>query len=226
MNDLKQGKNCIGQDVYDSEGNHGIITDFWTENGSRTKVTIVYDDGTSHSREKYAVKKGTFKKPYKDDIENCLATGNWTYIPGFNNRYIISKDGEIKSAFGVNKGKLLSPSVNKQGYAMIALQTDTGKDNRKLIRVHTLVIESFVRKLQTGEEINHIDGNKTNNKLSNLEITTKESNNKKYLDLKEIGLTQQDIDKIYDICQEKNISLKNLIAKKLKEEASDNATLA
>lgn len=221
LNDLKKGKECIGQEVYDTDGNHGIIIDFWTENGSKSKVTIQYDDGTSNTREKYAVKQGTFRKPFKDDIENCLATGEWAYIPGFNNRYIISKNAEIKSATGVNKGKLLSPSINKQGYAMIGLQTDPGKQNRKLVRVHRLMARTFLNELKDGDEVNHIDGNRSNNKLSNLEIISRDSNNKKYLDLNELGLSEEDISMLHNLCQNNNISIKDLIAQKLKEEVTN-----
>ena len=83
LNELKQGKNCIGQEVFDSEGNKGIIADFFVEGSKKSKVVIQYEDGTSHIREKYAVQKGTFKKPYLDDIDKCLAN-DWKYIEGFN----------------------------------------------------------------------------------------------------------------------------------------------
>ena len=159
INQLNKGKACIGQTVYDNENNKGTIIDFFVENSKKSKVVIRYEDGTQHIREKYAVQKGTFRKPYLDDIEFCLQSG-WQYISGFNNRYIISKNGEIKSAVGVNKGKILMPSVDSNGYQIIVLQTDVGKINRKLCRVHKLMVETFLHNLNEGEEINHINGNK------------------------------------------------------------------
>lgn len=218
-NQLEKGKKCIGQDVYDCQGNHGIIIDFFVENGNKSKVTIQYDDGTSNTREKYAVQHGKFQKPYKDDIEECLLSGEWAYIPTFNNRYIISKQGEIKATTGRYKGKLLSPSINKQGYAMIALQKLVGdKESRTLVRVHRLMALTFLGELQNGDEINHIDGNKSNNALSNLEIISRKSNNKKYIDLEEMGLSTNEIEQLHSFCNKKGISLKELIATKLKEE--------
>ena len=180
-NKLNKGKDCIGQTVYDSEGNKGIIIDFFIENSKKSKVVIQYEDGTRHIREKYAVQKGAFKKPYLDDIETCLQSGQWKYIPNFNNRYIISKEGQIKSTTGVNKGKILTPSFDTNKYQIIGLQTDTGKKSRKLCRVHRLMAETFVRPLKENEEVNHINGNKSDNSISNLEITNRNSNNKNIL---------------------------------------------
>ncbi len=217
-NELKKGKDCIGQIIFDCDDNQGEIIDFFVENGKKSKVVIKYTDGTEQIREKYAVQQGTFKKPYLDTIENDLQSGNWRYIPSFNQRYIISKTGEIKSSYGVNKGKTLSPSVDKGGYLMIAITPVAGKNNRKLCRVHRLVASTFIRPIKDGEEVNHIDGNKQNNAISNLEIVSREDNNKKYLDLKQLGLSQTDIDEIQKYCVENNITFKQYILQKLKGE--------
>lgn len=216
INQLNKGRACIGQIVYDSENNKGIIIDFFVENSKKSKVTIQYEDGTQHVREKYAVQKGTFKKPYFDDIEFCLQS-DWRYIPGFNNRYIISKSGEIKSAIGVNKGKILTPSIDSNGYKIIVLQTDTGKINRKLCRVHKLMVETFLRDLNDGEEVNHINGNKLDNSISNLEIISRKSNNKKYIDFIELGLSEEELAAIQQLCLQNNITLKEYLLQKLKE---------
>ena len=216
INQLNKGKACIGQIVYDSENNKGTIIDFFIENSKKSKVTIQYEDGTQHTREKYAVQKGAFKKPYFDDIEFCLQS-DWRYISGFNNRYIISKNGEIKSAIGVNKGKILTPSIDSNGYKIIVLQTDTGKTNRKLCRVHKLMAETFLRDLNDGEEVNHINGNKLDNSISNLEIVSYKSNNKKYIDFIELGLSEEELATIQQLCLQNNITLKEYLLQKLKE---------
>ena len=216
INQLNKGKACIGQIVYDSENNKGTIIDFFVENSKKSKVIIQYEDGTQHIREKYAVQKGTFKKPYFDDIEFCLQS-DWQYISGFNNRYIISKNGEIKSATGVNKGKILTPSIDSNGYQIIALQTNTGKINRKLCRVHKLMAETFLRSLNEGEEINHINGNKLDNSITNLEIISRKSNNKKYIDFIELGLSEKELSNIKQFCLQNNMTLKEYLLQKLKE---------
>ena len=216
INQLNKGRACIGQIVYDSENNKGTIIDFFVENSKKSKVTIQYEDGTQHVREKYAVQKGTFKKPYFDDIEFCLQS-DWRYISGFNNRYIISKSGEIKSATGINKGKILTPSIDSNGYKIIVLQTDTGKTNRKLCRVHRLMVETFLRDLNDDEEVNHINGNKLDNSISNLEIVSRKSNNKKYIDFIELGLSEEELTAIQQFCLQNNITLKEYLLQKLKE---------
>ena len=65
-------------------------------------------------------------------------------------------------------------------------------------------------------EINHIDGNKQNNKLANLEVVSRESNNKKYLDLNELGLNQNEINDITTYCMEHNLTLKEYILYKIR----------
>ena len=214
-NELKKGAQCIGQEVFDTDGNKGIITNFYVVNGKKSKVTIEYEDGTVQDREKYAVEHGTFRKPYLDDIDQCIDSGNWKYIPGFNQKYIISNLGEIKSACGINKGKLLSPSIDTNGYKMIVLQI-TDRNNRKLCRVHRLVAETFLRPIEKDEEVNHIDGDKQNNKLSNLEIISRKLNNEKHINLIEMGLSKEDIDKIENICLSNKLTLKEYISQLLK----------
>ena len=44
-NQLNKGNECIGQVVYDSENNKGVIIDFFVENGKKSKVVIKYEDG-------------------------------------------------------------------------------------------------------------------------------------------------------------------------------------
>lgn len=83
----------------------------------------------------------------------------------FNQKYMINEEGQIWSPFG--GGKFLSPSPTQKGYYRIVLQTSNG---RKTFQLHRLVLETF-RPIENPEdwEVNHIDGDKSNNHLSNLE---------------------------------------------------------
>jgi hypothetical protein len=218
-NQLKRGKECIGQEVYDCNNEKGIIIDQHTD-GKKSIVTIQYEDGVEQIREKYYVSKEKFKKPYKDTIEENLLSGEWKYIPGFNNRYIINKEGKIQSTLGQYQGKILQPSKDTNGYPIIVLQKETGKANRKLCRIHSLMALTFLRPLQDGEEVNHIDGNKENNALYNLEIVSRKENNMKHLDLNQLGLSPTEIEILQNKCLEQNMTLKELLAKKIKEEVN------
>ena len=220
INNLSRGKACLGEKVRDSEGNIGTIINYELRNGKKGFLEIVYDDGTSHWREKYAVERGQFRKPYFDDIEELLNTGEWRYIPGYEGRYIINKDGDIKSAQGQYKGKLLSPSQSGN-YMIISLQYGDAKDKRNLHRIHRLVAETFIRHLEDGEEVDHIDGNPLNNKVSNLRIVDKKTNNQKYLDLSYIGFTQEEQDKLQKLALAKDTNIMEIIVEIVKEKLCD-----
>lgn len=221
INNLSRGKACLGEKVSDSDGNIGIITNYELRNGKKGFVEITYEDGTSHWREKYAVERGIFKKPYFDDIEELLNTSEWRYIPGYEGRYIINKNGDIKSAQGQYKGKLLSPSQSGK-YMLISLQYGDTREERKLHRIHRLVAEAFIRHIEDDEEIDHIDGNSVNNAVSNLRIVDRKTNNQKYLDLSYIGFTKEEQDKLQMLATEKDTNIMEIIVEIVKEKLCDS----
>lgn len=93
--------------------------------------------------------------------------------------YVVSNTGDvIRLKYKDKKGakrpfKLLKPSITKDGYAWVRLTNETGK---KEFRVHRLVASEFVENVQNKEQVNHIDGNKLNNKVDNLEWSTRNEN--------------------------------------------------
>lgn len=87
--------------------------------------------------------------------------------PSFlSEEYLVSNDGFVLSK---RDGTPLKYSVNRNGYAMVNLMIN-GK--RKGISVHTLVARAFCDGYKEGLTVNHKDGNKLNNKSSNLEWIT------------------------------------------------------
>ena len=83
--------------------------------------------------------------------------------------YEVSNKGRIKSKFG----HLLSPHIHsKSGYVYISI-------DGKAKLVHVLVKEAFCGAKPSGMEIDHIDCNKTNNSLYNLEYVTHSENMKR-----------------------------------------------
>lgn len=101
-------------------------------------------------------------------------------IIGYEGIYKISNFGNIKS-FRCNKEKVLKPYKNPSGY-IVALLTLNGI--AKTRTVHQLVAEVFLNHTRCGMElvINHIDFNKTNNNVNNLEIVTnRENSNRKHI---------------------------------------------
>lgn len=100
----------------------------------------------------------------------------WKTIPGFT-RYQISNNGELRSINYKNSGitKILKPALD-QGYYKTMIQNDNG--DYKTIRIHQLVMISFIGPRKDYLEVNHKDGNKQNNKLHNLEYCTRSENQK------------------------------------------------
>ena len=86
----------------------------------------------------------------------------------------LRKNGRLDN----RKGKQLRPSVDKDGYERVVLTKD---GIRKTYSVHKLVALAFIPNPENKTTINHIDGNKRNNNVSNLEwATEKENQNHKW----------------------------------------------
>lgn len=103
-----------------------------------------------------------------------------TNIPGFE-EYAVTRNGEV---FRVsypdegNRGKYslphkLTPKIDRYGYYKVTLSI-----NRKLYyrTVHRLVAETFIPNPAGLPQVNHKDGNKTNNSVDNLEWSSPRDN--------------------------------------------------
>lgn len=91
-------------------------------------------------------------------------------IPGWEGLYACDTKGQI---YSYRSNKILSPSKNKRGYLHVVFTKD-GK--RYDYRVHRLIAMTFLENPENKEQVNHKDGNKLNNYLSNLEWCTAEEN--------------------------------------------------
>lgn len=88
----------------------------------------------------------------------------------FNDNYIVYENGKI---FSKKRGIFLKPSLDKKGYQIVVL-TIGGKQVTK--RVHRIVAEHFIPNPENKPQVNHIDKNKQNNDISNLEWVTASEN--------------------------------------------------
>jgi hypothetical protein len=95
----------------------------------------------------------------------------WKPLPAcYPAGYEVSDRGRIRS-FRSRDGlpRVLRMRTHKWGYVVINLGSD---DERKVYRVHRLVLEAFVGPCPEGQECRHLDGDKTNNRLDNLRWDT------------------------------------------------------
>lgn len=112
----------------------------------------------------------------------------WKPVKGYEGIYEVSNIGNVRSldrsVIKYNaltkrdnilhiKGQIMKPSINKYGYYYLSLSKD---GNRKSHLVHRLVAEAFIDNPNNLPQVNHIDENKLNNNVDNLEFITLEDN--------------------------------------------------
>ena len=93
----------------------------------------------------------------------------WRTITGFVN-YQVSNIGRVRNT---NTGRILKPGKNGRGYYYVNLYQDKVK---KLMRVHRLVDLEFMDNPDNKPYIDHIDGDTTNNCLSNIRWVNQSEN--------------------------------------------------
>lgn len=140
----------------------------------------------------------------------------WRPVVGFEEHYEVSNYGNVRSVDRiisrstqgdfVKKGQLLAQYVTPKGYCRTQLQAG---DKCKNVMVHYLVAKMFIPNPKNKPTINHIDGCKTNNYVSNLEWATnseqlihaydtglREANIKYAVTCETLGITTIGIDKM------------------------------
>lgn len=102
----------------------------------------------------------------KDDII-------WKDVVGYEGKYRVSNMGEVMSI--INNPHLMTRSLSSSGYLIVTLSNNGAVRHEN---VHAVVANAFVENKDGKPWINHIDGNKLNNRADNLEwVTPRENHN-------------------------------------------------
>lgn len=99
----------------------------------------------------------------------------WKKIKGYEDLYEVSTLGEIKSFHNANEKEIKCTIHKRNGYCYFQLSKD-GK--KKTMRLHKVVLSTFVG--DKNEIINHKNGDKTDNRLDNLEYVSNRENSCHY----------------------------------------------
>lgn len=109
----------------------------------------------------------------------------WKPIKGYEGLYEVSNLGNVKglaktvrckdNALRTVRERVLKPQMNERGYLFVSLYK-----NKKCIhaKIHRLVAQAFIPNEEEKKCVNHIDGDKTNNVVTNLEWCTHSENMK------------------------------------------------
>ena len=116
----------------------------------------------------------------------------WAAIPGYEGRYEVSSDGDVRSIArkALHKGRwgqmlMTIPAkvmrLNDSGAGYLDVQLSNAVSSKKHHLVHRLVAAAFIGPSQL--QVNHKDGKKSNNKLENLEYCTSAENIRHCIDV-------------------------------------------
>ena len=98
-------------------------------------------------------------------MNNINLPPNERWIDGYDGIYSVTESGEIYS-YKCGKKKALKPSGGNHGYLNVVLSKDGIKTTRG---VHRCISVAFLNNPNKFPQVNHIDGNKLNNNIANLE---------------------------------------------------------
>lgn len=127
----------------------------------------------------------------ESNVIEDLVNEKWFPVKGYDGKYLVSNLGRIKSSdFLINTGIRNSKKITRYGRLITSKNLPNGylfvmlyKDNKsKMHLIHRMVAEAFISNPEEHPVVNHIDFNKSNNNVCNLEWCTYKQNTHHALD--------------------------------------------
>ena len=87
-------------------------------------------------------------------------------------KFEISNNGQLRN---IKTETIYKQTINKKGYCQVCVSLGS-RSKKKIFRIHKAVAETFISNPENKQEVNHKDGDKSNNNVSNLEWVTASEN--------------------------------------------------
>ena len=97
----------------------------------------------------------------------------WMPVKGYEGKYIVNRNGIIKSLYKRNLNQPMPQRIDRAGYWTVRLSKENHDSTRY---VHRIIAESFIVNPNNKCCVNHINGNKLDNTFENLEWVTQAEN--------------------------------------------------
>lgn len=124
----------------------------------------------------------------------------------FPNNYCVSENGEVKN---LKTGKILSAAEDKYGYLYYVLCVN---GNRKTVKAHRLVALTFIPNCDRKPAVDHINGDKKDNRVGNLRwVTNKENTNNPATKTRFISSVKRQLPKMLERARENRFGRKEVV---------------